>query len=87
MIYQVVSVYDRAADAFGRPVFALALGQAIRSFQDEINRNERDNTMHAHPEDYDLFHLGEFDDATGKFTNLPDIKQLAIGKQMSTTKH
>lgn len=82
MIYQVVSVRDRAADAFGRPIFVLALGQAIRSFQDEINRQADNNEMNRHPEDYDLYHLGTFDDANGRFNNLPDIKQLAIGKQL-----
>lgn len=82
MIYHVVSVYDRAADAFGRPIFVAALGQAIRSFQDEINRDAQDNPMSQHPDDFDLFYLGQFDDASGKFENNAEPKQLAIGKQL-----
>lgn len=83
MIYQIVSVHDRAADAFGRPIFALAIGQAIRSFQDEINRIAPDNEMNRHPEDFDLFHIGNFDDQSGDFENLPHNLQIAIGKQMT----
>lgn len=84
MIRQIVSIYDRAADAFGPPAFVPALGQAIRNFQDEINRAAPDNSMHNHPDDFDLFHLGTYDDSTGKFHNLEEPKQIAIGKQLKT---
>lgn len=80
MKIQIVAVLDRAADAFGRPLFVNAIGQAIRSFQDEINRPAPDNTMNSHPEDYDLYHLGEYDDNTGRITSLDEPKQIAIGK-------
>lgn len=82
MMYHIVSVHDRAADAYGRPIFVLAIGQAIRSFQDEINRAAPDNTMYAHPEDYHLYQLATFNDQTGHFENLEQPKQLAYGKQM-----
>lgn len=82
MIYEIVSVHDRAAAAYGRPIFTQTTGQAIRSFQDEINRNAPDNTMFAHPEDFVLFHLGNFDDATGTFNNVLAPAQLAYGKQL-----
>lgn len=82
MIYQIVSVHDRAILGFGRPIFVAALGQAIRSFQDEMNRAAPDNEMERHPDDYDLFHLGSFDDATGQMYNLAAPLQIAIGKQM-----
>lgn len=65
MILQVVSVKDSAIEAFGRPIFVVALGQATRSFADEINNDKSE--MYAHPGDYVLYHLGEYDDATGAF--------------------
>lgn len=77
----VVSVRDRAAVSFGRPIFAHATGQAIRSFQDEINRVDADNPMSRHPEDYDLYELGSFDDQTGQFEN-QGPRQIAVGKDM-----
>lgn len=83
MIYKIVAVHDRAAAAYGRPIFALAIGQAIRSFQDEIRRVAPDNEMNRHPEDYDLYELGEFDDNTGQFTSLSSPIQIAIGKHFA----
>lgn len=80
----LVAVRDRALDTFGRPIFAHTLGQAIRSFQDEINRADPNNEMHRHPEDYDLYHLGYWDDQTGEFHNIDKPKQIAIGNQLST---
>ena len=76
---QVVSVFDRAIQAFGRPVFVPAVGAALRSFGDEINR--ADSEMHAHPDDFELYHLGQFDDTTGLFVGVPSGPALLlIGK-------
>lgn len=80
MVRFVVSVYDRALDAFGQPWFVPAIGGAIRAFGDEVNRS--DSAMKGHADDYDLFQLGTFDEDTGKFENLDSPKQLAIGKQL-----
>ena len=67
MKYVLVSVHDRAAECFGRPMFVVSLGQAIRSFTDEVNRNHEDNQMYRHSNDFDLYNLGLFDDSTGLF--------------------
>lgn len=68
MKYAVCAVKDRAVDAFNRPLFVPTIGVAIRSFQDEFNR--KDSELAAHPEDYDLYHLGEWDDQTAIYTAL-----------------
>lgn len=83
MKYIVVSVRDRAADCFGVPVFTVSVGTAIRSFSDEVNRDG--SPFYAHPEDFDLFVLGEYDDSLGAFECLPP-KQAAIGKDVSVRK-
>lgn len=67
MIYQIVAVKDRAADVFGVPVFVQSKGIAIRSFADEINRSDPQNQLYNHPEDFDLFFLGTFDDSDGEW--------------------
>lgn len=87
MIYKIVSVHDRATDAYGRPIFVVASGQAIRSFQDEINRVAPENEMNRHPDDYDLYELGTFDDSNGQLTSYKEPHQLAIGKQMLATRN
>lgn len=64
-IHIIVSVKDRAIDAYGRPFVVPTTGAAIRSFTDEVNNKE--STMHNHPEDYDLYEMGSFCDETGTF--------------------
>lgn len=82
---QVCSVRDRAALVYGRPFFTPSVGSAIRSFSDHLNGSE-DSEMIRHPEDFDLFHLAEFDDESGFFTCLTMPKQIAIGKDVKIPK-
>ena len=76
------SVKDRAADAFGRPMFVPSVGVAIRSFSDEVNRPDPENQLHNHPDDFDLFEFGDFDDNTGLFDLHETPKLLSLGKQV-----
>lgn len=77
----VVSVLDRAAAIFGRPFFVAAVGQATRSFSDEVNRKDADRSeMARHPDDFDLYLVGWFDDTTGSFEN--DHRLLVRGKDV-----
>jgi len=78
------TVKDRAADAYGRPMFVPSTGIAIRSFSDEINRQAEDNQMYNHSDDFDLYELGEFDDNTGLFSLHEQPKLLTLGKQVKT---
>lgn len=80
----VMAVFDRAVGAFGRPIFVPAPGAGIRSFQDEVNRVADDNLMNRHPDDYELFELGQFEESTGLFTLLDRPRQVALGKQLVT---
>lgn len=74
----VCAVRDSAVQAYGRPLFVPTAGVAIRSFTDEI-RKEDGNPMAAHPEDYELFELAEFDEETGLFAS-NGIRSLMRGK-------
>lgn len=79
----ICSVRDRAADVFGQPFYTPALGQAIRSFSDEVNRVDEKSTLFNHPEDFDLYELGTFDDAHASFDLLEEPRQVCIGKDVS----
>ena len=81
MILTIVSIKDRAADAFNRPFFVPTAGMAIRSFIDEVNRDHADNQMFAHSDDFDLYEIGTFDDSTGRIESYADMKVLMLGKQ------
>jgi hypothetical protein len=81
MILTIVAIKDRAADAFMRPFFVPTANMAIRSFMDEVNRDAADNQMFVHPDDFDLYEIGLFDDSTGRITSYDDMKLLILGKQ------
>lgn len=81
MLLQVVAVRDRAIDTFGQPFYVTHVGQAIRGFSDAINSGKDDN-MAKHPEDFDLYHLGEFDDSGAKFHCLDSPRLVAVGKDV-----
>lgn len=78
---QVFSVRDTKSDSFGRPFFLPSIGTAIRAFGDHLNSKE-DTEMRKHPGDFNLYHLGDFDDETGVFQNLGHPKQVAIGSDL-----
>lgn len=76
----ICAVRDSAVNAFIRPFYVPAVGAAIRGFSDEVNR--KDSEMHKHPEDYELFELGVFDEDTGRFSQLSEPRALARGKDV-----
>lgn len=83
MRYKIIAIRDRVSDLFGQPNCVNNLGGAIRQFGDEVKRvhsDERPNQLNQHPEDFDLYLLGEYDDEKGEFTNEERPKQIAIGK-------
>lgn len=82
----VCAVKDRASDAYARPLFVRSQGEAMRSFQDEVNRQAEDNQLYNHSDDFDLYELGDFDDNSGKFTLHDQPKVLCLGKQVKIAK-
>jgi len=82
MLLQILCVRDSAAAVFGTPYFALSTGGAIRGFTDEVNRDAQGNTMNVHPEDFELYHLGVYDDATASFELLSKPVLMVRGKDV-----
>lgn len=68
MKYAVCAVKDRAVNAYNRPIYVPTVGVAIRSFTDEVNR--KDSELQNHPEDYDLYEIGQWDDETAIYISL-----------------
>jgi hypothetical protein len=77
MLQFVVSVKDRAADVFNRPFFVPHRNVAVRDFTDEVNRSAPDNALNKHPDDFDLYILGTFDDNSGVFV-MEDIPTVLV---------
>ena len=62
---KVFAIFDVKVEAFLAPMVFPTNGQAIRAFGDTVRKPE--TTFHMHPEDFQMFYLGEFDDVLGKF--------------------
>ncbi|WNK14986.1 MAG: nonstructural protein [Microvirus sp.] len=85
MILQIVAIRDIKADVYAQPYFVGSLGGAIRSFGDECRRIAPDNLMYNHPEDFELYELGTYDDANATF-NLIKPRQISCGGNYKTSK-
>lgn len=65
MIFNIYAVRDELL-GFGAPVIRDNDAVAVRAFDNDVNF---DNSPYAkHPNDYSLFHIGEFDTDSGDIT-------------------
>ncbi len=69
MKHKLFVIHDSKAQAFLQPWFLQTEGMAMRAFADCVNDPE--NNFGRHPEDYNLFIIGEWDDQTGHATTYP----------------
>jgi len=81
MKYAVCAVKDRAVDAYNRPIYVPTIGVAIRSFTDEVNR--KDSELANHPEDYDLYEIGTWDDQTCIYTSIEAPRVIARAQDIA----
>jgi len=82
---KILVVRDIKADAYAVPMFVASIGGCIRGFADEINKTD-DNPLARHPEDYELYELGEYDETTATFTFLPKPKSHGQGSSYKLTR-
>lgn len=59
-------IYDSKSETYTAPTVNPARGQAIRSFADAVNGGE--GVLAAHPADFTLFEIGEYDVLNGEIT-------------------
>ena len=70
MKQKIFTIYDSKAKAYITPFFLHQEGMAIRIFTDCVN--DPKHQFGKHPEDYILFHIGEWEDEKAKFQpNIP----------------
>lgn len=72
------AVFDQAAGLYLQPFFAQTVEVALRRFRQTVNAVHEDNPIANFPEDYTLFHIGEFDQETGLPTPLPTPHSLGV---------
>lgn len=71
MKHGVFAVRDTCVEAYMLPMYFLNKAAATRALGDAVNRPEKDNQFYQHPEHFQLWFLGEFDDSNGVFTSIP----------------
>lgn len=76
MEMQIFSVYDSKAQAFQKPFFAPTVEFAIRSFRAAVNA-PGDDGLTLFPEDFTLYHVGEFDQLSGALLPM-DARSLGV---------
>ena len=76
MIQKVFTIYDSKLEAYMQPFFMQSKGQAIRAFTDSVNDSQ--SQFNKHPEDFTLFQIGEYDDATARIQNLSTPQSLGV---------
>lgn len=67
---QLYSLYDEKTETWSNPFIHASLGDAIRSFTDAINDTNPQSLLVAHPEDFTLFHVGDFNEIDGVVTGI-----------------
>jgi len=76
MITHLFSVFDSAAARYLEPFPAATVEVAIREFRKAVNRDG--HQFNQFPEDYTLFHLGEFNGETGLLAALNSPHPLGV---------
>lgn len=82
MLYSMVCIRDSAVSAYMPPFFVAHVGQAIRGFADQVNKNEPENQLYAHSDDFELYELGSFDDSSATVSQLESPRLLSRGKDV-----
>lgn len=80
MIYKLFSIHDTVACDFSAPVCDFNRGSALRNFASLVK--DPSSKYAAHPADYVLYELGEFNSATGRTTLYDAIDRVAIGSDL-----
>lgn len=79
----VIALKDNATESFQNLHSVRAPGQATRDFADAVN-DPQNQQLHKHPEDFELWHLGELDETTGKITGEPRRLMRGLDAKRST---
>ena len=68
MRYCCFAVRDTCSENFHLPMFFVNRASAVRALSDVVNKPSPDNAYYNHPEHYQLYEIGSFEDEFGTFT-------------------
>lgn len=83
MKYVLVAVRDQKANSFTAPAMQHTREVALRTWANELNNPERARTPEAqNPEDFSLWHVGDYESDTGALAPIMPIQQIAIASDL-----
>lgn len=82
----VFAIKDRAIDGYGDPFSQPSTQHALRWFRDQVNSDPAGSGIAAHPDDYDLYSVGTYDQDTGQLTAVFPPQLAGRGKDLVNPK-
>lgn len=76
----MVAVKDKKTGLFDPPFLVRHPNEAVREFQ--LITKKTETKFGQHPEDFDLYHLADYNEDSGDFENFEVKKQLTSGVQV-----
>lgn len=83
MITKHFSVFDATAKFYSTTFPFKTIGEALRSFS--TTAQDPKSQIGQYPKDFSLYHVGEYDDQTGKYTNLNQPVHLGTAQETIPT--
>lgn len=82
MKLHIVALRDIKANCFSQPQFVPSIGSYLRQLGDEVNTPRQDNILNKHPEDFEAYHMGDYDDSNGRMELKDEYTQIAVCSNM-----
>lgn len=82
----ILAIKDRALDVYNLPFVQQSVAQAVRGFTDEVNSDPAKSGIAQHPDDYDLYLIGYYDDVVGKLWAHDELELIVRGKDLVRAK-
>lgn len=83
MNYILITIRDRAVEAYMPLGSVRAEGEALRIFTDLLSDPKQQHSQH--PDDYDLYIVGKFNDQDGTITPETPPRKIGDGKAIAAT--
>lgn len=81
MKLQIISLRDIKANIYNIPIFTPNINATLRDLRDMVNDPQGKEAWQKHPEDFELWHIGEWETDNGQFL-FPDGVSNSDHKQL-----